>query len=95
MTNRLDPFTRTNLLHRLPPPERRAEIRAIWNLSLSDISGSVGVTPQAVKFWEQGATPQDRNLRAYVELLEEIVARSSNGATDAPADAPFDPTSAA
>jgi len=57
----------------LPPPVMRRAIRLAANTSLRAVAEAVGVTPQAVAFWEQGdRTPAGQRLVRYVEVLRSL-----------------------
>jgi DNA-binding transcriptional regulator YiaG len=57
----------------LPTPVMRRAIRVEANASLRAIAEAVGVTPQAVAFWEQGQrTPRGDDLVRYVEVLSSL-----------------------
>jgi len=61
----------------LPPPARRQEIRERAGLSRRRLARDLGVSPQAVAFWEMGAEaggrePQGENLVHYVTLLGHL-----------------------
>jgi DNA-binding XRE family transcriptional regulator len=57
----------------LPSPETRRAIRVAAGATLRDIADELGVTPQAVYFWEVGrSTPRREQAAAYRRLLDEL-----------------------
>jgi transcriptional regulator with XRE-family HTH domain len=57
----------------LPPVEMRRALRRGAGLTLSDVAEVVGVTRQAVSWWERGRrTPRGRNLDAYGDVLRAL-----------------------
>ena len=80
----LNPFIRAELRLRLPEPAERTRLRTSLQMTLRDVAASIGVTPQAVSFWEQGGTPSDPYLRAYVELLERVASMVGGHDRDQP-----------
>ena len=57
----------------LPPPVMRRAIRQAAGASLRAIAEAVGVTPQAVAFWERDErTPTGDRLLRYVEVLRSL-----------------------
>jgi transcriptional regulator with XRE-family HTH domain len=57
----------------LPSPEMCRAIRVTAGSSLRSVAAALGVSPQAVTFWEQGRRrPKDSNLVAYADLLREL-----------------------
>jgi len=54
----------------LPPPARRAAIRAAAGASLTDVANACGVSKQAVALWEAGLTnPSGERLLAYAAVM--------------------------
>lgn len=57
----------------LPPVELRREIRVNSGLTLADVAVILGVTRQAVSWWERGLrTPRGPNLVAYSTVLRGL-----------------------
>jgi DNA-binding transcriptional regulator YiaG len=57
----------------LPPPVMRRAIRKATGTSLRAVAEAVGVTPQAVAFWEEDErTPTGERLVKYVQLLRSL-----------------------
>lgn len=57
----------------MPPPWQCEAIRKRAGLSRADIARSLGVTSQAVRYWEQGARrPRGGCLLAYSQLMREL-----------------------
>ncbi len=57
----------------LPAPERRKAIRESAGVSQARVGAEVGVSGQAVAWWEQGRSePRGEHLPAYVALLAQL-----------------------
>lgn len=57
----------------LPSPEQRRDLRQGAGLSQSALAEAIGVTPQAVSYWEAGLrTPRGVLLDRYVEALRAL-----------------------
>lgn len=57
----------------LPAPPLRRALREAAGLSLDDIGREIGVTGQAVSFWERGLRrPRPDHLIAYSGLLGQL-----------------------
>jgi DNA-binding transcriptional regulator YiaG len=55
----------------LPAPSVCRALRKAAGVSLDDVANVVGVSRQAVAYWETGArTPRGANLTAYLEVLQ-------------------------
>ena len=62
--------SRQRLRRDLPPPAIRRALRTSAGCSLEDVAQVVGVTRQAVGFWEAGERkPRGENLDRYVNVL--------------------------
>ena len=59
----------------LPPPGERRAIRVAAGVTAARIAAEVGVTRQAVVWWERGRSePGPENLAAYVAVLARLAA---------------------
>ena len=59
----------------LPPPAERQAIRVAAGVTASKVAEEVGVTRQAVVWWERGRSePGPENLAAYVAILARLAA---------------------
>jgi len=57
----------------LPPPELRRAIRRAAGLSQADLARSIGVTRQAISWWESDRRrPRGDLLRTYVAALQML-----------------------
>ena len=57
----------------LPPPAVRRAMRKAARVSLDEVGAAVGVTGQAVWWWETGdREPNAENLRRYLEVLRAL-----------------------
>lgn len=57
----------------LPPPAMRRAIREAAGLTLEDFGGALGVSSQAVLYWERGTRfPRPEHLGPYSELLRAL-----------------------
>lgn len=57
----------------LPPPVMRRAIRQAAGASLRAMADAVGVTPQAIAFWEKDErTPTGDRLLRYLEVLRSL-----------------------
>jgi DNA-binding transcriptional regulator YiaG len=73
MTTVAELVDRVEARQELPPPALRRALRRAAGVSLDDVGAAVGVTGQAVWWWEQGKRePNDENLVRYLELLREL-----------------------
>lgn len=64
--------------HYLPAPKMRRAIREAAGVSQRAAGGHIGVTPQAVSYWESGARePRGENLVKYAALLRQLAEVSS------------------
>jgi transcriptional regulator with XRE-family HTH domain len=64
----------------LPSPTVRRALRQAAGVSLDDVGAAVGVTGQAVRWWESGARePNAENLRPYLEVLRAFKRAMSDG----------------
>ena len=69
----LDLLASVHARRELPPPVMRRAIRQAAGVSLRGMAGAVGVTPQAVAFWERDErTPTGDRLVRYVEVLSSL-----------------------
>ena len=58
---------------RLPSPATRRVLRTDAGLTLAELASQLGVTKQALWYWETGARqPRGDNRLAYVEALDEL-----------------------
>jgi DNA-binding XRE family transcriptional regulator len=61
----------------LPSPARRKRLRERAGLSRLDVARAVGVTRNAILYWETGRSePRGENLARYVEVLRQLGAAS-------------------
>lgn len=60
----------------LPPPHKRREIRERVKVSRRELAAELGVSCQAVAWWEdpKGFNPRPRVAIAYRKLLEQLEA---------------------
>lgn len=74
MTERIDPIEdELALRDRLPPPAERRAIREGVGLSRARVAAALDVAQETVKHWESGTSvPRRSNLRAYVDLLDQL-----------------------
>jgi DNA-binding transcriptional regulator YiaG len=74
MAATLDDLTqRLRRRRELPSPDVRRALRQVAGASQSDIAEVVGVTRQAVQYWEAGTrTPRGANLERYVAVLQAL-----------------------
>jgi DNA-binding transcriptional regulator YiaG len=74
MTATIDELTERIRLRRvLPTPDAARAIRKAAGVSLSDVADVLGVSRQAVSYWEQGArAPRGRNRDEYVRVLRAL-----------------------
>lgn len=57
----------------LPPPAARRALRLAAGASIADVADAVGVTRQAISYWELGRrTPRGEALRRYVAVLDVL-----------------------
>ncbi|MGD0984477.1 MAG: helix-turn-helix transcriptional regulator [Acidimicrobiales bacterium] len=57
----------------LPAHHRRKEIREAAGLSLLKVGDHLGVSAQAVGYWESGRSePRGENLYRYLEFLRDL-----------------------
>jgi DNA-binding transcriptional regulator YiaG len=67
---------RIELRSELPPPSACRALRKSHGLSIGDIARTVGVSRQAIAFWETGERrPQGENLSRYaavIRMLREV-----------------------
>ncbi|WP_249351004.1 helix-turn-helix transcriptional regulator [Microbispora sp. H10836] len=57
----------------LPPPSTCRALRQAAGLRIADVAEAVGVTTQAVSYWELGRrTPRGRYREAYLEALNAL-----------------------
>jgi len=64
-------------LRRLPSPAARRHLREQAGLSQYDIALELGVTREAVSFWEAGHhTPRPGTALAYLALLDRLAAEA-------------------
>ena len=60
---------------RLPPPSTRKVLRTDAGLTQADLAGQLGVTKQALSYWEAGLRePSGENRVAYSRVLDELKA---------------------
>lgn len=58
---------------RLPSPDTRRVLRTDAGLTLAELAGQLGVTKQALWYWEVGARqPRGKNRIAYARALDEL-----------------------
>jgi transcriptional regulator with XRE-family HTH domain len=73
MSDTLEVLTERIARRDLPPIEMRRALRRGAGLTLADVADAVGVTRQAVSWWERGQrTPRGENLDAYGEVLRAL-----------------------
>jgi DNA-binding transcriptional regulator YiaG len=61
----------------LPPPSRRRRLRERAGLSQLAVARALGVTREAVAYWERGhRTPRPASAAAYLELLDRLAAET-------------------
>lgn len=64
---------RMRLRRDLPEPAERRKIRETAGLSQQELAAAMGVSRQAVTFWERGErTPRGQYLDRYVEALRAL-----------------------
>jgi DNA-binding transcriptional regulator YiaG len=62
---------------RLPAPAVRREIRERVGLSQADVARALGVTREAVAYWERGQrVPKAGTAARYLELLDRLAQES-------------------
>lgn len=62
-----------NAARKLPAPSVRRALRMRAGLSLARVGNALGVSDQAVAYWEAGIRrPRPANLVAYAELLQAL-----------------------
>ena len=60
---------------RLPSPATRRVLRTDAGLTLAELASQLGVTKQALWYWEVGARqPRSKNRLAYAQALDELKA---------------------
>lgn len=59
-------------IKRLPPPTMRRAIREGAGVSRARLARELGVTANAVGFWEDGRTPSVQHLKAYCDILDAL-----------------------
>ena len=58
---------------RLPPPSTRKVLRSDAGLTLAELASQLGVTKQALWYWEAGLRqPSGENRIAYARALDEL-----------------------
>lgn len=74
LTERLE---QARAVRRLPPPAARRQIREQAGLSQEDIARALGVTREAVVYWELGRrTPRPATAVRYLKLLDRLARES-------------------
>lgn len=64
--------SRLHVRRELPSPEQRRELRKAAGMSQQELADVIGVTPQAVSYWEAGRTPSGSFLDLYVDALRAL-----------------------
>jgi transcriptional regulator with XRE-family HTH domain len=73
MSDTLEVLTQRIARRDLPPIEMRRALRRSAGLTLADVADAVGVTRQAVSWWERGQrTPRGEKLDAYGDVLRAL-----------------------
>jgi transcriptional regulator with XRE-family HTH domain len=70
---------RRRLRQRLPPPEIARAIRRAAGVSQQELADAIGVSRQAVSYWEAGLRrPRGARLAVYAEAIQRL-SRGADG----------------